>query len=92
MELKGFDRMEFKYRTYIEDRYSEVFEYIKTERKGASKEKYRYYVTVRCRECGIEKTATMEAYKYGIKCKCNDSYKYEASARTYARELFVSME
>lgn len=85
-------KKENEYIEIISDLYSGELEYIKTERKATNlKGKYRYFITTRCVDCGTIRTAGIETYKNGTRCRCKRGKSIRASAKKYALELYRAM-
>ena len=88
----NISKKEHEYRKIVNDLYPGELEYIKTERKDTnSKGKYRYFITTRCLDCGTIRTAGVETYKNGTRCRCKQGKSLRASAKKYALELYRAM-
>lgn len=87
MEKKCSKKIEAKYIAYIEKYYSDIFQYIRIDKKNT-----RYFIVVRCKKCGTEMSGIIDKFKEGTSCKCDKSGKNRISAWRYARELFVSLD
>lgn len=84
---------EEKYKTLIDNRFSDDFEYVSSETVEVKKGKYNYYITVKCKSCGEEKTATYMTFSKStaIKCICKDDKAIKKSAEKYAKTLYRSI-
>ena len=86
-------KTEDRYKALIERRFSEDFEYVSCRVKDNTGRKNYYYITVKCKRCGEEKTATYPTFRdiESIRCSCQDEDMLRRSAEKYGDELYRSI-
>lgn len=80
-----------EHKEYIERVYKD-FIYINSEYGVKEKDKYKFFITVECKECGNIKKYSMGLLKQGTKCKCKNQKLINNSIKVYTQDLFRSLK